>query len=79
MDFYLRQHNEGMPHAAYEGQTPDEMDFGRGDAVVVELAATRIKPRDPRIELNRVAQCGVCSSDISSPAWQLQRLRSRMS
>ncbi len=75
----MRQHNEVMPHAAFEGQTPDEMYFGRGDAVVVKLAATRIKARDQRIEANRVAQCGMCNSDLSSPTLQLQRPRSRMS
>ena len=79
VDFYVRQHNEVMPHAAFKGQTPDEMYFGRGDGVVVKLAAVRIKARDQRIEVNRVAQCGVCRSDVSSPALQLQRPRSRMS
>jgi len=79
VDFYVRQHNEVMPHAAFEGQTPNEMYFGRGDAVVVKLAGKRISARDQRIEANRVAQCGVCNSDISSPALQLQRPRSRIS
>jgi putative transposase len=79
VSFYVRQHNEVMPHAAFEGQTPDEMYLGRGDAVAVKLAVTRIKARDQRIEANRVAHCGVCSSDIISPALQLQRPRSRMS
>ena len=30
--FYVQQHNAVMPHAAFEGQTPDEVFFGRGDA-----------------------------------------------
>ena len=51
----------------------------KGDAVVVKLAATRIKAQEQRIETNRVAQCGVCNSDINSPTLQLQRPRSRMS
>ena len=75
----MPKHNEAMPHAAFEAQTPDEMDFGRGDAGVVKLAATRIKARDQRIEANRVAQCDVCNSDISSSALQLHRPRSKMS
>jgi transposase InsO family protein len=79
VDFYVRQHNEVIPHAAFEGQTPDEMYFGGGDAVVVKLGDARIRARDRRIEANRTAQCGVCSSDTSSPALQLQRPRSRMS
>jgi putative transposase len=79
VDFYARQHNEVIPHAAFEGQTPDEMYFGGGDAVLVKLVAARIEAREQRIEANRVAQCGACNSDISSPAMQLQRPRSRMS
>jgi putative transposase len=75
----VRQHNKVMPHAAFEGQTPDEMYFGDGDAVAAKLAAARIKAREQRVEANRVAQCGVCNSDTSSPALQLQRPRSRMS
>jgi hypothetical protein len=34
---------------------------------------------DQRVEASRVAQCGVCNSNTSSPALQLQRTRSRMS
>jgi hypothetical protein len=79
VDFYVRQHNEVMPHAAFEGQTPDEMYFGRGDPVVVELAAARIKAREQRITANRNSACGVCRSELSSAALQLQRPRSRMS
>jgi putative transposase len=75
----VRQHNKVMPHAAFEVQTLDEMYFSDGDAVAAKLAAARIKAREQRIEANRVAQCGVCNSNTSSPALQLQRPRSRMS
>ena len=71
MDFYVRQHNEVMPHAAFKGQTPDEMYFGRGDSVVVKLAAARIRAREERIQVNQAAACGVCKSDTSSAALQL--------
>jgi len=76
--FYVRQHNEVMPHAAFDGQTPDEMYFGRGDVVVVKLAAARVKAREQRIKSNRAPACAVCKSDLSSEALQLQRPRSRM-
>jgi putative transposase len=79
VDFYLRQHNEAMPHAAFEGQTPDEMYFGDGGAVAARFAAARIRAREQRVEANRVAQCGVCNSDTRSPAVQLQRPQSRKS
>jgi hypothetical protein len=32
IEFYVAAHNEVMPHSAFEGQTPDEMYFGTGDA-----------------------------------------------
>ncbi len=79
VDFYVRQHNEVMPHAAFEGQTPDEMYFGIGDTVVAQLYATRMRARAERIRANRAAVCGVCSSDLGSAALQLQRPRSRIS
>ena len=31
--FYVTQHNETMPHITFQGQTPDEVYFGRGDHV----------------------------------------------
>ena len=79
VDFYVRQHNEVMPHAAFAGQTPDEMYFGVGDPVAAELYAARMRAREERIRVNRAALCGVCSSDLSLAALQLQRPRSRMS
>ena len=75
VDFYVQQHNEVMPHAAFDGQTPDEVYFDRGDAVAVKLAAARIKAREERIKTNRAATCGVCRSDLSSAALLLQRAR----
>ncbi len=41
--------------------------------------AARVRAREERIRANRAAVCGVCSSDLSSAALQLQRPRSRMS
>jgi transposase InsO family protein len=79
VDFYVHQHNQVMPHAAFEGPTPDEMYFGRSDAVVMNLAAARLEARQQRIKANRATQCGVCNSDTALPALQLQRPRSRMS
>ncbi len=71
--------NEVMPHAAFEGQTPDEMYYGRGDAVVMQLSGARTQAREERIRANRAAVCAVCESDTSSATLQLQRARSRMS
>ena len=38
VEFYVTAHNEVMPHSAFEGQTPDEMYFGNGGAVAINLA-----------------------------------------
>ena len=33
IEFYVKAHNEVMPHSAFQGQTPDEVFFGIGDEV----------------------------------------------
>jgi putative transposase len=39
VEFYVQEHNRVLPHSAFGGQTPDEMHFGRGDAVPADLIA----------------------------------------
>ena len=60
--FYVEAHNEVMPHAAFNGQTPDEVYFETGSAVAANLASGRARARDARMATNRGAQCGVCVS-----------------
>ena len=79
IEFYMRAHNETMPHAAINGQTPDEIYFGNGDAVVIDLAAARVRARQERMKANRMAACGVCAGDPDSGALQLQRAECGMS
>jgi putative transposase len=79
IDFYVRQHNEVMPHAAFKGQTPDEVYSGVGDAVAAELATTRKTAREKRMKANRAAACSVCFGETDSRALLLQRPRPRMS
>ena len=79
IEFYVRAHNETMPHAAFHGQTPDEMYFGNGDAVVIDLAAARVRARQERMKANRMAACGACPRDLDFGALLLQRAESRMS
>jgi putative transposase len=59
-DFYVRQHNEVMPHSAFKGQTPDEMFFGTGKSVEADLRQARVASRQARIEFNRKRSCGAC-------------------
>jgi hypothetical protein len=68
-----------MPHAAFNGQTPDEMYFGNGDPVVIDLAAARVRARQERTKANRAAACGVCAGDPDFGALQLQTAECRMS
>jgi putative transposase len=78
VDFYVDQHNEVMPHAAFEGQTPDEIFFGIGDGVPKKLANARKAARERRLKENRSAACGACVLEANSGALLLQRPRSRM-
>ena len=61
VEFYVAEHNTKIPHAAFQGQTPDEMYFGRGDGVAERLAEERAIARRQRLELNRAQRCAVCA------------------
>ena len=52
----VREHNSVIPHAAFRGQTPDEVYFGRGNGVPDELAEARAVARERRMEENRARQ-----------------------
>ena len=60
VSFYVEEHNHVLPHSAFRGQTPDEMYFGRGDAVPTDLTARAAAARQARVEANRSAACGTC-------------------
>ena len=60
IEFYVAEHNQMMPHSAFDGQTPDEMYFGRGEAVPDELAQRRREARGIRVEQNRNIACSEC-------------------
>lgn len=78
VEFYVSAHNQVMPHAAFEGQTQDEMFFGTGNSVTRELATARKAAREERMKANRAAPCGMCLGETGSEALLLQRARSRM-
>jgi hypothetical protein len=60
IEFYVNEHNTSMPHGAFDGQTPDEMYFGRGEAVPDELAQKRREAQRRRIDENRKVACSNC-------------------
>ena len=64
--FYVEEHNEVLPHSAFRGQTPDEMCFGTGDAVPVELATRAGDARRARGEVNRSASCATCPHEAAA-------------
>ena len=66
VEFYVSEHNERMPHSAFKGQTPDEVDFGTSAQVADELAARRQDARRRRLERNREVACGACPRGSSA-------------
>jgi putative transposase len=64
----VTEHNERIPHDAFEGQTPDEVYFGRGAQVPNDLAVRRREARQQRVARNREAACAACprGSPLSS-------------
>jgi len=60
IEFYVNERNQRMPHSASDGQTPDEMYFGRGATILDELAERRRDARRRRVEQNRRASCSTC-------------------
>ena len=58
--FYVEEHNTRVPHAAFDGQTPDEMYFGTGEHVPAALAIARTDARRRRLEVDRTVRCAVC-------------------
>lgn len=59
---YVQEHNHVLPHSAFQGQTPDEMYFGTGDAVPRDLRSRAAVVRRARVAANRSASCETCPS-----------------
>jgi putative transposase len=62
VEFYVEQHNTQMPHAAFSGQTPDEMYFGTGTNLPTVLALAKSNARAARMVANRALSCDDCLS-----------------
>jgi hypothetical protein len=58
--FYVGEYDETIPHAAFSGQTPDEVYFGRGDDVPGHLETARRAAQARRLTANRAASCVMC-------------------
>jgi len=64
----VTEHNERIPHGAFEGQPPDEMYFGRGGQVPNDLARRRREARQQRLARNRRVACAACPRGLSRPS-----------
>jgi len=47
VEFYVAEYNATIAHAAFSGQTPDEVYFGRGEGIAAKLEAGRRAARAP--------------------------------
>ena len=63
VEFYVQQHNERVPHSAFEGQTPDEMYFATGSDVPEKLKAARLLARQARRAANLARSCSACRTE----------------
>jgi hypothetical protein len=50
----VHEHNHVLPHSAFQGQTPDEMYFGMGDAVPADLRHVRPPRAEPVMSNNSI-------------------------
>lgn len=60
VDFYVHEHNDVIPHSAFDGQTPAEVYAGSGDQIPDQLAVRREHARQERMEVNRATTCPAC-------------------
>ena len=68
VEFCVEQHNTRMPHAAFHGQTPDEMYFGTAANLPAELATARDLARGARMAANRGLSCDRCLGGQIAPS-----------
>ena len=65
VSFYVEQHNGHLPHSAFQGQTPDEMYFGKGKDIPKQLDAARLAAREARLKSNRSQKCQSCEEPVA--------------
>jgi len=60
VEFYVAEYNATIAHAAFSGQTPDEIYFGRGEGIAAKLEAGKQAARARRLNVNRATWCERC-------------------
>lgn len=68
VDFFAEQHNEVIPHSAFNGQTPAEVFLGAEVDLPQVLADKRLAAKEARVIANRAASCGLCPATRRPPA-----------
>ncbi len=63
--FYVKAHNSEIPHAAFNGPTPDEMYFGTGSDLPDRMQAGKAKAREARLAANRNTSCRQCQPEAA--------------
>ena len=58
--FYVEQHNEVMPHRAFDGRTPYEVYFDGAANLVSELIERRRLAKEERVARNPSKTCATC-------------------
>jgi len=66
VDFYVKEHNDSVPHAAFKGQTPSEVYFGHSENTIKNLEEVRQLSRQKRFETNRAISCDECIDERTS-------------
>ena len=61
--FDVQQHNEHVPHSAFEGQTPAEMYFATGADLPDKLKAVQLLATHARRETNLARSCSACRTE----------------
>lgn len=64
--FYVPTYNDEIPHAAFQGQTPDEMYYGTGADIPAKLEQAKIISRAARLGANRAMTCRQCPAITAS-------------
>lgn len=63
--FYIAVHNSEIPHAAFRGQTPEEMYFNHGLDLPDRFAEAKKGALTARLRANREVSCANCSGRLA--------------
>jgi transposase InsO family protein len=58
--FYVKAHNSQIPPSAFNGRTPDEVYFGKGENISRHLATKRKEAQQARVKANQAMSCDSC-------------------